>query len=214
MLNFQNVKQDITLETILNLYRDKIIYGDINCCRIAIVDEFYGDSLQVKVNITNKMVIDLKEDGSQILQDYPPITAKVCYAGNGISYPLKKGDYGIIIFNDRELESWYINGEVNQLAYDRCHSLTDAIFIAGMYAQPTLQNAQFIENCLHIFYGINGIKITDTGIEIDGNTIINGNLLVNGTINATGDIIAGNISLQQHIHSGVTTGTGTTGLPQ
>ena len=108
----------------------------------------------------------------------------------------------------KKVESWYVNGEVNQLAYDRCHSLTDAIFIAGMYAQPTLQNAQFIENCLHIFYGTKGIKITNNGIEVDGN------LSVNGKITATGDIIAGTISLQNHTHSGVESGGSSTGKPQ
>lgn len=208
MLNYELLTQEPTLLNILNAFKDKLLYNEINCCRIAIVDEFYGDSLQAKVNIANKMVIGIKEDGSQIIQDYAPITAKICFANNGISFPLKKGDCGLLLFNDRELESWYINGEVNQLAYDRSHSITDAVFIAGMFSQPNISNAQFIENCLHLFYGTKGIKITNNGIEIDGD------LKVNGTITATEDIIAGEISLQHHIHPGVMIGPGTTGQPQ
>jgi len=208
MLNYELLTQEPTLLNILNAFKDKLLYNEINCCRIAIVDEFYGDSLQVKVNIANKMVIGMKEDGSQIIQDYAPITAKICFANNGISFPLKQGDCGLLLFNDRELESWYINGDINQLAYDRSHSITDAIFIAGMFSQPNISNAQFIENCLHLFYGTKGIKITNNGIEIDGD------LKVNGTITATGDIVAGNISLLHHIHSGVTVGQGVTGQPQ
>lgn len=213
-LNYAEQNNQPTIFTILQSLRESMLYCDINCCRIGIIEEFYGDSLQAKVSIVNKMMIDVAEDGSQILQDYAPVIAKICYAGNGFSYPLKKGDCGILLFNDREIESWYINGDINQLAYNRCHSLTDAIFIAGLFAQPNIQNAQFVENCLHIFYGTNGIKITDAGIEIDGDTIINGNLLVNGQITATGDIISGEISLQQHVHSGVTVGQGVTGKPQ
>lgn len=213
-INYGEIYNQPSILTLMQSLKDKILYNDINCCRIAIVDEFYGDSLQAKVNIANKMMVGLKDDGSQILQDYPPIIAKICYAGNGFSYPLKKDDCGILLFNDREIESWYINGEINQLAYNRCHSFTDAIFIAGLFSQPNLLSAQFIENCLHIFYGINGIKITDAGIEIDGNTTINGNLVVNGTINATGDIIAGEISLQHHTHPGIHPGTSSTGEPQ
>ncbi|MBO7696259.1 MAG: hypothetical protein J6T10_26785 [Methanobrevibacter sp.] len=208
MLNYELLTQEPTLLNILNAFKDKLLYNEINCCRIAIVDEFYGDSLQAKVNIANKMVIGMKEDGSQIIQDYAPITAKICFANNGISFPLKKGDCGLLLFNDRELESWYINGEVNQLAYDRSHSITDAIFIAGMFSQPNISNAQFIENCLHLFYDTKGIKITSNGIEIDGD------LKVNGKIDATGDIVAGNISLQHHTHPGVEPGSGTTGQPQ
>jgi hypothetical protein len=208
MLNYELLTQEPTLLNILNAFKDKLLYNEINCCRIAIVDEFYGDSLQVKVNIANKMVIGMKEDGSQIIQDYAPITAKICFANNGISFPLKQGDCGLLLFNDRELESWYINGDINQLAYDRSHSITDAIFIAGMFSQPSVSNAQFIENCLHLFYGTKGIKITNNGIEIDGD------LKINGKINATGDIIAGNISLQHHTHPGVESGSGSTGQPQ
>lgn len=208
MLNYVAQVNQPTLLGLLNNFGDKLLYNDINCCRVAIVNEFYPDSLQAQVNITNKLVTDLKEDGSQITQDYAPITAKVCYAGNGISYPLKKGDSGILIFNDRELESWFVNGQINQLAYDRCHSLTDAIFIVGLYPQPNLENAQFVENCLHLFYGNKGIKITSSGITIDGN------LTVNGTITATGDIVAGGISLMHHTHGGVEPGGGSTGEPQ
>lgn len=207
-LNYTKLAQEPNLLNTLLAFKDSILYNDINCCRVAVVNEFYPESMQVQVNIVNKLIYDLKEDGSQVVEDYAPITAKICYAGNGVSYPLKKGDYGLIIFSDREIESWYINGQVNQLAYDRCHAITDAIFIAGLYAQPTTSNAQFIDNCLHIFYGVNGIKITDIGIEVDGN------LLVNGSITATGDIVAGGISLQSHIHGKVQTGTSTTSGPK
>ena len=194
MLNYVGLSGQPSLINILQGFKEKLLYNELNCCRIAIVNEFYPETLEVQVNIVNKMVVDMKEDGSQVLEDYAPITAKICYAGNGISYPLKQGDCGLLLFNDREIESWYVNGEINQLAYNRCHSLTDAIFIVGMYAQPNVSNAQYIENCLHIFYGTKGIKITDSGLEIDGDLKINGKLTV------TGDAIIGGISFLNHTH--------------
>lgn len=214
MLNYVQLTNQANLVNILENFQEKLLYNEINCCRVAIVNEFYPETLEVQVNIVNKLVTDIDENGSQILEDYAPITAKVCYAGNGISYPLKKGDCGIILFNDREIESWFVNGEVNQLAYDRCHALTDAIFIAGLYAQPNSLNAKYIDNCLHIFYGTKSIKITENSVIIDGDTIINGNLTVNGQITATNDIIANGISLMHHTHSGVEVGSGNTGEPQ
>lgn len=213
LMNFTNLTNEANLITVLEAFKDRLLYNEINCCRVAIVNEFYPDTMEVQVNIVNKLITEIDENGSQIMEDYAPITAKVCYANNGISFPLKKGDCGIILFSDREIESWYINGEVNQLAYNRAHALTDAIFIAGLFAQPNVLNAQYIQDCLHIFYDTKGIKITSAGIEIDGDTIINGNLTVNGQITATGDIISNGISLQNHIHSGVEVGIGNTGKP-
>lgn len=46
-----------------------------------------------------------------------------------------------------------------------------------------------------------------------GKTILNSDLQVNGKIDATGDIKAGAISLQNHVHSGVRAGTSDTGAP-
>jgi phage gp45-like len=54
-------------------------------------------------------------------------------------------------------------------------------------------------------------------IEMSGNAgsggAFNGNLAVTGAIHATGDIVAGGISVMDHVHSGVTTGGGNTGAP-
>lgn len=206
-INYGETYNQPSILTLMQSLKDKILYNDINCCRVAIVNEFYGESLQVKVNIANKMMVGLKEDGSQILQDYPPIIAKICYAGNGFSYPLKNGDCGILLFNDREIESWYINGEINQLSYNRCHSFTDAIFIAGLFSQPNLQNAQFLDNCLHIFYGTKGIKITDSGLEVDGD------LKINGSLTVTNDVVINGISFLNHTHICAGPG-GNSGTPQ
>lgn len=53
-----------------------------------------------------------------------------------------------------------------------------------------------------------------TKLEInDDNIVLHSDLEVKGKIGATGDIVAGEISLQKHIHSGVYNGSGTTTQP-
>ncbi len=44
-----------------------------------------------------------------------------------------------------------------------------------------------------------------------GTTTIGGALHVAGAVTATGDVVAGSISLESHVHGGVATGTGVTG---
>lgn len=51
--------------------------------------------------------------------------------------------------------------------------------------------------------------VTDSGVEISG-----GNLTVSGNVTANGDVLAGSISLTNHVHGGVQTGGGDTGAAQ
>ncbi len=98
--------------------------AELNCTKIGIIQEFYPESLTVKVLIAHKKLMGLNPDGSQILKDYPPIYAKVCYCNPFVSYPIKQGDECVLLFSDRELESWFINGDVNPQNYPRMHNLT------------------------------------------------------------------------------------------
>jgi phage baseplate assembly protein V len=63
--------------------------------------------------------------------------------------------------------------------------------------------------------GGNQVNITcDTSVNITAPTVnITGNLTVSGTIMAAGDISSGSVTLETHRHSGVSGGSGTSGLP-
>lgn len=208
------LRSKTTLFSALDALKDNINYN-LNCVKVATVDTFYPDDLTVSCRVQNKRLLRLTDDGNQVLQDYPLIYAKVHYFGwgdVGATYPITQGMEGILLFNDRELETWFISGESGNLAYDRCHDLSDAIFIVGVHSIPNM--IQLVSDCLNLFYKSSSIQILDGSIVINGNTTINGNLQVNGSINATGDIVAAGISLINHVHGGVTGGTGTTGVPQ
>lgn len=203
-----------TLYNLMEAVKDNINYN-LNCIKVATVDTFYSDKLTVSCRINNKRLIKINDDGNQVLQDYPLIYAKVHFFGwgnIGATYPITKGMEGFLLFNDREIETWFITGQGGNLAYDRCHDLSDAIFICGLHSEPNI--IQLVSDCLNLFYKTSSIQIKDGSIVINGNTTINGNLQVNGSINATGDIVANGISLINHVHGGVTVGTGTTGAAQ
>lgn len=215
-LNNQALSNKTTLYDLLQALKDTINYN-MNCVKVATVLSFNADTLTAKCRVNNKRLRQLKQDGNQVLENYPDIFAKVCFlgwGGTGATYPITEGMEGILLFNDRELQTWYLTGEGGKLAYDRCHDLSDALFICGLHSQPNLDLLPYLSDCLNLFYKSSNIQIKDGTVIINGDTTINGNLQVNGTIQATGDITAGSISLQNHIHSGVETGSGTTGKPQ
>lgn len=211
MSEFSELTTKPDLFCVIESFENKLLKAKLNCCRVGIVESFNPVTMMVKVNIVNKMVTDVNSDGSQELMDYPPLYAKVCYANPYCSYPITEGTEGIILFNDREIESWYINGGINQLSSDRSHHITDSIFITGLYSQPRIPVAEYIDDSLHLFYKNSDIIVKDGNITINGNTTINGNLTVNGSINATGDVVAGGISLMNHIHGNGNQGADTTG---
>lgn len=186
MANFAQLSNKPDLTTVLKSSQEEIS-TKINCMKIAIVEEFNATTKIAKVRIANKVVTGLNKDGTQQLADYPPIFAKVYYMGwgsTGITFPLVKGMEGFLLFNDREIESWYINGDINQLAYDRKHSLSDAIFVCGVQSKPNL--VAMASNCLNLYYGNTNIALASDSIAINGDTTQTGTFTSNKLISLDG----------------------------
>lgn len=157
---------------------------DLNCVRIGIIQEFYSEDLTAKVKLASKKLLGFNQDGSQVLGDYAPIYAKVCYCNPFETFPLTEGMECVLLFNDREIESWFINGGQNIEAYPRMHDLTDAIAIVGIRSLPNM--IQILTDCFHLFYGQSDIQIYNENIDINTSTLnITGNTAQTGTITAT-----------------------------
>lgn len=145
---------------------------ELNCMRIGIVKEFYKEDLTVDVLIANKKTLGLNADGTQNTTDFPIIRAKVVYCNPYISYPLKNGDECVLLFSDREIESWFINGEINPEGYQRMHDKTDAVALFGIRSLPNM--IEIVDNCLNLFYGSNYLKISETDIQATNFKALNG----------------------------------------
>lgn len=212
-LNFNSLRNEPNLISTLSAFEQMLLYNKINCCRVAIVESYDPESRVAKVMIANKLVTTLKDDGAQDAKDYAPIYAKVLFFGwknIGITHPVLPGAEGLLLFNDREIESWYINGNINNIAHKRAHSKTDAVFIAGLLSLPNMTAT--LQDFLHFFYdetflkiGAQDVKLQTTNIEekcetkleefttktekgdivITGNITQTGNTTIAGTTNST-----------------------------
>ena len=188
MRNYTELRNTPDLNQLATSICDNVAYNRINCVRIGIVETFDGTTCSAQIRIANKMVIGLDNAGVQQTIDYPLITAKVYFLGNkdrGITIPLSKGDEGIILFNDREIESWFINGEINNLSYDRCHHITDAIFLVGMHSRPKMLN--FVADCINLWYNETYIRISKDDVRVNGDTYIKGDTEITGKTDIIGD---------------------------
>ena len=142
---------------------------ELNCMRIGIVQEFFKDELTADILIANKKTLGLNKDGTQKVADFPLIRAKVVYCNPYITYPIKKGDECVMLFSDREIESWFINGDVNTEGYPRMHDKTDAVALFGLRSLPNM--ITLVDNCLNMFYGSSNLQIKNDSIDINTSKI-------------------------------------------
>lgn len=161
---------------------------ELNCMRIGIVQAFYPEDLTVDVQIANKRTLNLNKDGTQNVRDFPLIRAKVVYCSPFMTYPISQGDECVILFSDREIESWFINGDVNPEGYPRMHALTDCVALFGIRSLPKM--IEILADCLNLFYGQSNIALSSDHINITAPTVQAANFhAMNG---ATGALVDSN----------------------
>lgn len=172
---------------------------------------------------------DNHPDGTRTFHDLPilPHCPIVFPRGGGYSmtFPIKKGDECMVQFSCRSLDEWWQTG-TGQPPYDfRKHDLSDGVCFVGLTsrAKPlsniSTTTAQFRSDdgatLVELDASGRAVRIVGSGgITLDGPVHITGAQTNDSTITAQGDVKAGSISLQNHKHSGVQPGSGTTGGPQ
>ena len=76
------------------------------------------------------------EDGTSQTGPLPVIpSVPVCFPGSGgwrVTFPVAKGDTGLIIFCARSIDRWLSEGGSVDPQDDRTHDLSDAVFIPGL----------------------------------------------------------------------------------
>lgn len=154
----------------------------------------------------------------------PIIEVPVQFAGGDyhLEFELSSGDEGMIYFAQRCVDGWIQTGGVAANPIARFHNPQDAFFSPGFRSQP---------NRLQAFQN-NGIRLASRDgaqfawLKNDGTVAVenaaghiriavDGTVTINGaTITPSGDVIsAAGISLDTHKHSGVTPGSGNSGVP-
>lgn len=120
---------------------------------------------------------------------------------------IKEGDRGTCKFFDRSTEA-YLQSDFDYNSDDRQHDINDRCFELGFI--PNAEAYVYPEN-VDIEIGIKDkavkMSFTENGIAIVGDVTIDGNLTVSG------EVTGNSIPLSTHKHTGVQTGSGTSGLP-
>lgn len=161
----------------------------------------------------------------------PPIIETPVYMPGGdwcLEYEIKDGTEGAILFSQRCIDGWVNEGGVAANPIGRFHDMQDALFLPGFRSMPNalpdfqnngvrLRNKagnQFAwlknDDTIAIENGLGHIRM-----EADGSVVINGiRISPEGLISNAEDFLTKtNISLKNHLTSGVQSGNQTSGVP-
>lgn len=117
------------------------------------------------------------------------------------------GDIGFIVIAGRDMQNVIVTRQPSAPASFRMHSMSDCVYVGGFLNNAPTQ---------YLMMNGDGVRIVSSNpVTIKAKSVqINCDVNVQGKITASGDVVAGSISLQNHTHSGVQTGSGSTGKPQ
>lgn len=179
--------------------------GIIDAVRAELADVYTAMPGQVvKVTTTGELTVSVqpliqgqqrKPDGSwnyitlPVLIHCPIITP----SGGGftMTFPTAVGDEGLIVWAQRAIDNWWVQGGVQKQAELRMHDISDGFFIPGCFSKPNTPSS----------ISTNSVKI----MSKDGTKYME--FTSAGDLHVTGKVIAGfggvdQVGLQTHTHPG------------
>ena len=137
--------------------------------------------------------------------------------GCTLTFPVQQGDECMVEFSARCIDAWWQSGGVQPPMSGRMHDLSDGICRVGVRSQARKLSA--VSTASVQLRSDNGSTIIDLNplsqavtIIAPGGLILDANVKVNGTLVATGNVTAGSIDLEHHVHMNGG-GTGNSGQP-
>jgi len=186
-----NTTSDPSLRDLLSLLKRDVM-ASTNCHAIGIVQSFNPTTQTASITLAYKKTVfktsPVNEVPQAVLTDYPPLTdVPVISLGGGaasLTFPIKKGDECLLLFNDRDLDNWFQGGPPQGVATRRTHSFSDAVALVGLRSAPNaLANFDAARAVLR-----NGNAMVGVGTELVkiANEVTTLKTIINGLI----DIIA------------------------
>lgn len=151
----------------------------------------------------------VNEDGSStrvnlpLLLDVPIVFPSA--GGFTITFPLAINDEVLVIFSSRCIDAWWQSGGVQRAMEARMHDLSDGFAIPGPKSVPNVIGS-ISSTALQIR---NNVGTSYIEMAADGKI----KLVSSAEVEIPGGAKIGGISFGTHKHTGVTTGSGTSGGP-
>ncbi len=139
-----NIQPEYSLRDLLDLVKKELMLT-LNCHALATVTAFDPATQTVRASILYKQAYEQRDarsgQYSTVLVDYPLLIdcpAIILGGGGGaLTFPIAAGDECIILFNDRDIDSWFAGAANGDLSSSRLHSFSDGIALIGLRSKLT-----------------------------------------------------------------------------
>lgn len=172
------------LEDLMNEYLNKA-FATMNCIQIGKIEKVNSNqTCEIQIQVKRR-VGETETVNYPLLVDCPYFV--LSGGGSYIDMPIKPGDFCLILFNDRNIDTWWDTGNVAEPPDRRKHSLSDGFALVG-------------------------VNTKDGAFQQNGNSIvINGGPFKVDMTNATGEKLSTIMDdYNDEIQAIVTTGSSTT----
>lgn len=152
---------------------------------------------------------------------------------SAVIMPPVVGDIGMIAICDRDISGIKATKESSMPGSSRTHNYADAIYLGGVLNASPSQYVRFRDDGIDVVSPL-AVTITAPVVEVNADTSLTlnsasivmngpvsqgdgsfaGDFKFKGNITAQGEVTGKGIKLSDHVHTGVQTGSGSTGKPQ
>ena len=190
----------------------------------AIVRRYSPEKLTCEVEVSvQAQVSDLRTGAKQWVPLPLLVDCPVVFPQGGqflLTFPIAPGDEALVVFASRCIDAWWQSGGVQVQADLRMHDLSDGFVIPGVRSQARLPlgtvSATDVE--LRNSTGDSVVRIKPSGaMELTSPVSISltaPDIALNGNVASSGTFRNNGVNISStHRHTGVDTGTGTSGTP-
>jgi hypothetical protein len=124
------VAAEPTLSDYMNLMKRDVSLS-INCVQIGTIQSYNSvtNTASVKINFLRQLANGEKIT-YPVLEDCPVFILNG--GGASVTFPIAAGDQCIILFNDRNIDNWYLDGSIKEPRDNRVHSIADGMVLVGI----------------------------------------------------------------------------------
>lgn len=187
-------ERNSNMATGINAAKDAL-NNELRVAMPGIVKEFdvATQTVTVQLAIREKIINAGAEEEVQIpmLVDVPVVMPRA--GGYSLVFAPKAGDECLVVFADNCIDGWWQSGGVQSQIDNRRHDLSDGFAILGCWSQT------------------NKPKIPSSGLRLQNDAGTAGVSIVGNVVNIFGTVKINGSSYSAHRHSGVESGSSTTG---